>query len=99
MNITPQTDEQEHAWVNGVAVKKTVNIDSTGNIFDGNQAQKVTTVGTVNYIAVAPPGTLQSEAKWQVKKVDETTGVVITWADGNANFDNQATDLTALTYS
>lgn len=64
-----------------------------------NTATKVTVSGLVTYIAIAAPGTDQSEAKWQAKKIDETTGTVITWADGNANFDNIATDLTSLSYS
>lgn len=63
-----------------------------------NLATKVTVVGLVTYIAIAKPGTLQSESKWQVQKIDKTTGTVITWADGNANFDNLATDLTSLEY-
>jgi len=62
-------------------------------------ASKITVVGSVTYIAIAAPGTAQATAKWQVKKIDETTGVVITWADGNGKFDNKATDLTALSYS
>lgn len=62
-------------------------------------ASKITVDGAVTYIATALPGTAQATAAWQVKKIDETTGVVITWADGDANFDNSATDLTALTYS
>ena len=64
-----------------------------------NVAMKITEVGDVTYLAVAAPGTAQATAKWQCRKIDETTGVVITWADGNANFDNVATDLTALSYS
>ena len=60
---------------------------------------KTTVVGAVTYVAIAAPGTAQATAKWQVQKIDTTTGVVITWADGNANFDNVATDLTALSYS
>ena len=62
------------------------------------EATKVTVVGAVTYVAKAPAGTLQSEAKWKVKKVDETTGIVITWANGNELYDNVATDLTTLTY-
>lgn len=62
-------------------------------------ATKVTVSGNYTYVAVSAPGTAQSSALWQVQKVDTTTGTVITWADGNANFDNVATDLTALTYS
>lgn len=62
-------------------------------------ATKVTIVGTVLYVGKAPIGSLQSAAVWQVKKVDSTTDILITWADANSNFDNVATDLTALTYS
>lgn len=62
-------------------------------------AQKVTVVGNATYVAIAAPGTAQGTAKWQVKKIDTTTGTVITFADGDCEFDNIATDLTALTYS
>lgn len=62
-------------------------------------AMKITVSGSITYIGIAAPGTAQGTAKWQCKKIDETTGTVITWADGNATFDNIATDLTALTYS
>lgn len=64
-----------------------------------NTAKKITVVGNVTYIAFAPPGSAQSSAVWQCQKIDETTGTVVTWADGNANFDNVATDLTVLSYS
>lgn len=76
--------------------------------FDGQNLQrltadavavKVTTVGSVTYVALAAPGTAQASANWQVKKVDTTTGVVITWAGGSSNFNQVATDLTALSYS
>ncbi len=62
-------------------------------------AMKKTVVSSVTYLAFAAPGTAQSAALWQCQKIDETTGAVVTWADGNANFDNIATDLTALSYS
>ena len=64
-----------------------------------SMAMKVTTDGNVKYIAIASPGTSQATEKWQVQKVDTTNGVVITWADGDSNFDNVASDLTALSYS
>lgn len=63
-----------------------------------NMATKITTLGTITYIGIASPGTAQSTAKWQCKKIDTTDGVVVTWADGDANFDNTSTDLTSLTY-
>ena len=62
-------------------------------------AVKIQEVGSIKYIGLAAPGTAQSTAKWQAFKVDKTSGTVITFADGNANFDNTSTDLTSLTYS
>lgn len=76
-------------------------LDTFGSVptFSNPFAMKITVAGTVTYIAKALPGTAQSSPVWQVQKVDETTGTVITWCDGNSLFDNIATDLTALTYS
>jgi len=74
----------------GVALQRTV-ADS--------MAMKITEAGTVTYIGIAAPGTAQSTALWQCMKIDESSGTVITYADGNASFDNVATDLTSLTYT
>lgn len=56
--------------------------------------------GPITYIGIAAPGTAQSTAKWQCKKIDSSvTGTTtITWAD-SGNFSQTATDLTSLTYS
>lgn len=63
-------------------------------------AMKITEDTPDTYIAIAAPGTQQSEAKWQVKKITVSgADTIFTWADGDAEFDNVATDLTALTYS
>lgn len=72
--------------------------DLTGG---GALAKKITVDGTSTYIATAQPGTVQSAASWQVQHIDESVAgtTLITWADGNANFDNVATDLTVLSYS
>jgi hypothetical protein len=52
------------------------------------------------YIGLAFPGTAQASAFWQCKKIlTSGTTTTITWADGDLNFDNVATDLTALSYS
>lgn len=61
-------------------------------------AMKLTEAGSITYLARSAPGTAEATAKWQVIKMDETTGLVITYADSNANFDNVATDLPSLTY-
>lgn len=62
-------------------------------------AVKTTVAGAVTYVAIALPGTAQATAAWQAKKVDTTSGTVVTWADGDSKWNNIATDLTALTYS
>ncbi len=69
------------------------------NEYTKQLATKVTVSGLVTYVAKAAPGSAQASAAWSAKKIDTTTGVVITWADGNNNYDNVATNLTALTYS
>lgn len=62
-------------------------------------ALKMTVSGAITYIAKAPVGSDQADAVWQVQKLDESSGLVITWADGDEDFDNIATDLTSLSYS
>jgi len=76
--------------------------DGAGNLVRQNStdmATKITTVGDITYMGFAKPGTDEASAVWQARKVDTSSGVVVTWADGNADFDNVATDLTALSYS
>lgn len=67
----------------------------------GLMAQKIVESSGYTYICKAPPGTAQSTALWRCKRIDQTVSgtTVITWADGNINFDNVATDPTSLTYS
>ena len=54
---------------------------------------------TVTYIGKAATGSATSGALWQVQKIDTTTGTVITWADGNGDFDNIWDNRATLTYS
>lgn len=53
----------------------------------------------ISYIGKAVPGTATSAAAWQISRMDETTGTVITFADGNASFDNIWDNRTGLTYA
>lgn len=76
-----------------------VNPDGSISTSPGDYAIKVTTSGTTTYVGRAAVGSAQSSAVWQAQKIDESSGTVVTWADGNANFDNVATDLTSLSYS
>lgn len=58
-----------------------------------------TSTSNVTYIGKSIPGTSNASAVWQIQKMDETTGIVITWADGNSNFDNIWNNRTSLSYS
>lgn len=60
-------------------------------------ATKITTSGSDTYVGEAAPGTSQATAKWRIQKID--TNGNITWKDGDANFDNTATDLTTGSFS
>lgn len=58
---------------------------------------KITSSGVYTYIAKAQVGTPEATAGWQAKRIDSNGSVM--YADGDVNYDNVATDLTALTYS
>ena len=66
-----------------------------------NWAKKITVSGDYTYIAIAPLGTSQATDKWQVKRIDTSVSgdTVFTWADGDDEFNQVATDLTVLSYS
>lgn len=63
-------------------------------------AKKITVSGNYTYVGSAPIGTSQSTAGWQVKRIQVSgSDTIITWKDGDSNFDNTATDLTAGSFS
>lgn len=62
-------------------------------------ATKIVEAAPYTYIAKAVAGSAQASAVWQAKRLDETSGLIITYADGNADFDNVATNLAGLSYS
>lgn len=78
----------------------TLNPDSsvpTGSVDLATQIDNSST--PIVYIGKAPIGSSTSSAVWQIAKLDTTSGLVKTWADGNASFDNVFDDRTSLTYS
>jgi len=58
-----------------------------------------TTTANVTYVGKAVIGSATSTASWQIQKLDETSGLVINWADGDANFDNVWDNRASLSYS
>jgi hypothetical protein len=53
---------------------------------------------TITYVGKAPVGSLTSNAVWKIFRIDESSGLVITYADGNTNFDNVWDSRAGLTY-
>jgi len=54
---------------------------------------------TYNYFAFAKPGTSTATAAWKVFRVTIAAPTVKQYADGNDNYDNVGSGLSALTYS
>lgn len=54
---------------------------------------------TITYVGEALPGTAGSASTWRIKKLDSTSGLVITWADGDSDFDKIWDDRASYTYS
>lgn len=54
---------------------------------------------TITYVGEAAPASSEAAAVWRIKRINEASGVSITWADGNTNFDNVWANRAALTYS
>ena len=59
---------------------------------------KIVSSGGYTYICKAPVGTALANAKWQIARIEESTGSKM-WCDADTDFDNVATDPTSLTYS
>lgn len=58
-----------------------------------------TTTANVTYIGYAAVGTATSSASWKIKKIDVSSGTVITWADGDASYNNVWDNRASLSYS
>jgi hypothetical protein len=56
------------------------------------------TTANVTYVGAAPVGSATSAAAWQIKKIDQTTGVVVTWA-GSAAYNQVWDNRASLTYA
>ena len=59
---------------------------------------RLATVGEVDYVGEAAIGTATSAASWRIKKIDSTSGIIITWA-GTGVFDQVWDNRASLSYS
>lgn len=55
-------------------------------------------VGQVMYLGEARYAASDTDPVWKITRIDVTSGVVITFADENENYDNVWADRTTLTY-
>ena len=99
------TNELEHDAE--FRVKKVSSFVSDGN---GNLVREMTedlltyvavnsSDNLISYLGRAAPGTATSAASWQIRKIDENSGTIITYADGDADFDNVWDNRESLSYS
>lgn len=54
---------------------------------------------TIMYVGEALPGTSSASAAWRIKKIDQTSGLILTWASGDADFDKVWNDRASYIYS
>lgn len=100
-SLSPGSNDRSILGTDSSGATRRILTDFIGNLSTASSkyAIKITESGDTTYIALAIPGASQASAVWQVMRIDESDGMVLTWADGNSGFDNVATDLTALSYS
>lgn len=65
---------------------------------DAELALRIITVGAIDYIGEAAIGSLGSQAVWRIKRIDGTSGIVITWA-GAGSFDQVMDNYDSLGYN
>lgn len=90
-----------------IAAKKVVLYEWDGSNwvrkpYGGSPALKLllddTSTTNVTYVGKAPIGTATSAAAWQIQKIDETSGMSITWANDGL-FTAKWTEILTETYS
>ncbi|MBI2046239.1 MAG: hypothetical protein HYT28_02370 [Parcubacteria group bacterium] len=91
-----QVDVLSSALPSSASTETTLQTISFGGV---KYALRVATVGDIDYVGEATVGTAEGATLWRIKKVDSTSGVVITWADGDAGFNNTWTGYAGHTYS
>jgi len=66
-------------------------------VINADEAINQESDATYVYYAFAPPGTLTSAAAWKVFRLNKTTNQK-QYANGNANYTNVGTGMSAFTY-
>jgi len=57
-----------------------------------------TSTPSITYVGKAVPGTSTASPLWQIRKIDQTSGMIITWAGSSDSFNNVWDDRLTLIY-
>lgn len=90
-------DMAEHGRAGGNSTKQ--GFKYIGDIQEAVRVDNKSGDDNITYIGKSYPGAGTDTANWQIKKIDETSGTVITFADGDDNYDNIYDDRESLSYS
>lgn len=90
-----QVDVLTSALPTSASTESTLQSVSFGGV---KYALRMATVGNFDYVGEATIGTATSAASWRVKRIDNTTGLVITWA-GTGTFNQVWDNYASLSYS
>lgn len=98
------SQQVDASLVGGVVALNTIVRDGSGVIVSGGDSTPYAVrvdeaSATVTYVGEADTGTATSAASWRIKKIDTTSGTTVTWADGDASFNNIWDDRASITYS
>jgi hypothetical protein len=90
-HINPATKEKQDEIITAIeAISDSTNYKT---ILDNYSTSNII------YVGDADIGSATSSAVWRIQKIDKTTGIVITWADGDDFFNNIWDNRLSLTYS
>lgn len=66
---------------------------------DGTYAVRIDDSGAYTYVGKAVSGSSTASAVWQIQRLDESSGLVILFADGDTLFNNVWDNRVSLSYS
>ena len=90
-------DMAEHGRAGGLSTKQ--GFKYINDVKEAVQVAEKSGDSNILYVGKAAIGSLTSAEVWQIMKVDETSGTIVTYADGDDNYDNEFDEREALSYS
>lgn len=101
----PETQHSEQAILND-GFDRDFNVPVSEQLgFDGQNLSRMQAddlavrYDSAGYIGYAAPGSLTSAAKWQICKLDSSSGVALTYANGSGNYNQVWDNRASLSYS